>query len=184
MGVEPRSMGSSVISFGKSEPPPLAAELDGHAHLSSSNPWSPWARHDAARGGPRSGTGTLYMENKMEKKQIGSWLIEFDRAATKTAYAAIEGDSCKCQSCRNFYEAIPQFPVEVRQFFDEFGVDLTEPVEIYDLCEFKDGLLLYGGWYHIVGNYLDGDNVTSPYTIVDGFQIWFTKSQRCSFRML
>jgi len=96
------------------------------------------------------------------QKQIGNWLIEFDREATENAYANItHGITCDCQPCLNYDKACSVFPVTVRDFFDELGVDLLKPAELMNFTVEND-IANTGGWYHIVGNYLDGDDVWQP----------------------
>ena len=125
----------------------------------------------------------------MIKRQIAGWLIEFNKDATEKAYAALPLDmGCTCNTCRNYSAAIPGCPDEVRTFFEELGVDLAKPAEVYDLgFEINPGLC--GGFYHIVGNYLSGNDVLQPVTkdqcpkkevedfkIADGYQVGFTQN--------
>ena len=120
----------------------------------------------------------------MIQKQIGNWLIEFDREATENAYANItHGITCDCQLCQNYDKACSAFPAAVRNFSDELGVDISKPAELMDFT-FENNIANMGGWYHIVGNYLDGDEPIAPkqshrkttemFTAADGFQIGFT----------
>lgn len=123
----------------------------------------------------------------MIQKQIGNWLIEFDREATEIAYTNVtHGITCDCQPCQNYDKACSAFPVSVRNFFDELGIDISKPAELMNFT-IENNVANMGGWYHIVGNYLDGDDVWQPvapkhshqkttvmFTITDGFQIGFT----------
>ena len=125
----------------------------------------------------------------MMQKQIAGWLIEYDKAATEAAYAALPLDiGCTCHTCRNFSAYIPTLPNEVRDFFAEFGIDPAKPSEVYENT-FEDGKVLYGGFYNLVGNYLSGDDAWQPvsknhehqkttefYKIADGSEIGFTKN--------
>jgi len=119
----------------------------------------------------------------LEKKQIGNWLIEFDKRHTKNEYALyIGGVGCDCQSCQNYQKAILSFPIEVHRFFEELGIDISKPPQVYEI-DFKNGIVNMGGWYHIVGNILDGIDCSQPvgieppplFTISDGFDIGFTR---------
>jgi len=124
----------------------------------------------------------------MIKKQIANWIIEFDKETTKSTYAAMPLEmSCNCNICRNFSTAISMIPKEVCVFFEELGIEPAKPSEIYENI-FENDYVLYGGFYHIVGNYLSGDdiwqpisensknqNTTSFFKIIDGFQIGFTR---------
>ena len=93
---------------------------------------------------------------------------------------------CTCEICRNFIKAAPNFPSEIFEFMAKLGVDVKKPAEVYE-CEYKVGKVLYGDWYHIVGNYLSGADVWQPvsknhaqsdpvkmFCIADDFKIGFT----------
>lgn len=58
-------------------------------------------------------------------------------------------------------KAAPSLPDEVFHFFEELGIDILKPSEVYENY-YKDGQVFYGGFYHIVGNYLSGDDVWQP----------------------
>jgi len=124
----------------------------------------------------------------MIQRQIAGWLIEYDKTATEAAYSALPPDiGCTCHTCRNYSAYIPELPSAVRDFFAEFGIDPAKPPETYETI-FEDGKVLYGGFYHLVGNYLSGDDawqpvsknhehqkVTAFYKIADDFEIGFTE---------
>ncbi|MDR1822154.1 MAG: hypothetical protein LBQ91_06940 [Oscillospiraceae bacterium] len=124
----------------------------------------------------------------MEQRQIGGWLIEFDPEQTRSAYYVRPFDlGCTCHTCRNFAKAVEGFPPEVSAFFSSLGAEIAKPSEIYE-CEYKDEIVLYGGFYHITGNYLSGDDIWQPaakdmsrqnttemFKLSDGFEIGFTK---------
>ena len=123
----------------------------------------------------------------MTTKTIAGWQIEFDKAETQAAYAKLPNDiGCSCHTCRNFKKAAPSLPVTVFSFFEELGIDLLKPSEVYENY-YKDEQVFYGGFYHIVGNYLSGDDVWQPVTkdpshqkttemfhVADDFDIGFT----------
>lgn len=125
--------------------------------------------------------------NFLKKKQIGNWLIEFDYEATKNAYTNImQKTNCSCHTCRNYENAISAFPDEVHNFFNELGIDLSKPAEVYEFA-FENSIVHMGGWYHIIGNYLEGDDAwqtiapdhshqktTEMHALSDGFQVGFT----------
>jgi hypothetical protein len=87
-------------------------------------------------------------------------------------------------------------PEAVKEFFDSFGIDLSKPSEVYSFCAPENGCILYGGFYHFVGEYLSGDDAWQPmpkkrwfrkntvkyidppefYNISEGFDIGFTHS--------
>jgi len=123
----------------------------------------------------------------MTTKIVAGWQIEFDKEATRAAYAKLPNDiGCTCHTCRNFLKVAPTLPNAVFRFFGELGIDLLKPPEVYENY-YKDGQVFYGGFYHIVGNYLSGDDVWQPvaqdpshqvvtemYHVADDFDIGFT----------
>ena len=93
----------------------------------------------------------------MQHMKIGPWEIEYDREATRAAYAAMDSDGyCDCQGCRNYYANA--FPAEVQQFFDSLGVDPAKPSKLDGAIATGEDDYLYGGWYHIVGRYISGQD--------------------------
>jgi hypothetical protein len=114
----------------------------------------------------------------MIKRTIAGWTIEYDKEATQSAYKALPADTlcCDCQICRNFSKAVSNLPKTVFEFFEQFGVDVTKPIEIYDLFG-KNGRAFYGGWYHVVGNFLSGNDVLpiTWFEIDSDYEISFTR---------
>jgi len=83
-------------------------------------------------------------------------------------------------------KAAPSLLNAVFKFFEELGLDLLKPSEVYENGD-HDGKLHYGGFYHIVGSYLSGEDVWQPvaknlarqnsvkmFNVADGFDIGFT----------
>lgn len=97
----------------------------------------------------------------MENIIIGEWKIEYDKNKTIEAYnkcaTIIEG--CDCQSCQNYYKASNYFTNEVKAFFENFGIDIKKPIEIYDNNVLKNGKILYGGFYYIFGKVIKGKDI-------------------------
>jgi len=114
----------------------------------------------------------------MIQKQFADQLIEYDKVATELAYSALPLEiGCSCNICRNFSAAISYIPSDVHIFLREIGIDPAKPASISDIgFEVNPGWCM--GFYHIVGNYLEGDDYGHPveHKIADGFQIGFTRS--------
>jgi len=125
----------------------------------------------------------------MEQKTIAGWTIEYNKEATQTAYAELPNDTlgCNCKTCCNFMKATPTVSKTILAFFEQFGIELLKPAEIYENYS-ENGRVFYGGWYHIVGNYLTGDDVWQPvnkdpnhkhiapmFQVDDEFKVGFTK---------
>jgi hypothetical protein len=97
----------------------------------------------------------------MEKIIVGEWEIEYDKTQTEEAYRKkVEG--CDCISCRNFYQATQSVSNEIKTFFADFGIDMAKPAEIFDVSTYKNGKILYLGFYHIIGSITKGRDVWEP----------------------
>ncbi|MCL2046892.1 MAG: hypothetical protein FWG88_10975 [Oscillospiraceae bacterium] len=96
----------------------------------------------------------------MEQICIGQWEIEFDRNKTIEYYKDIDTleFGCTCRTCVNYCIAVKDFPNEVTRFFDSLGLDLIKPTEVYG-CMYENGKVEYGGFYHLVGSYISGEDI-------------------------
>ena len=97
-----------------------------------------------------------------ERVRFGRWEVEVDRDKTIEAYSRIgvgSPESCGCLHCRNFASArIEAYPPQVREIFNKLGIDPAREAEIYYNGPLKNGLHLYGGWFHFVGRTFHGDD--------------------------
>lgn len=83
--------------------------------------------------------------------------IEKNREFYRSAETLTEG--CNCDGCRNYEKAVKLFPESVKEFFEKLGVDPEKPAEVYVNCSEENGKkLFYGGFYHLCGIVVDGDN--------------------------
>ena len=84
--------------------------------------------------------------------------IDIDVEKTRTFYKDADAVSkgCSCGGCRNYEKAVDVLPDEVTHFFNELGVDMKKVCEVYVNCGNPDGTLLYGGFYHLCGELLEG----------------------------
>jgi hypothetical protein len=130
----------------------------------------------------------------MENSIIGKWEIEYDKIGTMEAYnkcgSIIQG--CYCDGCQNYYIASHFCANEIKIFFEKMGIDITKPIDTNAWGIYKNGKILYGGFYYIVGKILKGDNCfvenkdTNLYTqknmykINDDLEIGFTFSKSLS----
>ena len=78
----------------------------------------------------------------------------YSRESTKTAR-----ENCRCAGCQNFDRAILQAPEGVLSFLKDLGIDPQKPCEVFGLAGVPDekGGYLYGGWYHVVGRLIKGE---------------------------
>ena len=88
---------------------------------------------------------------------IGECKIEIDENATLAFYAEHgELNSCGCSGCRNFREAVSTLPPAVHEFFKSCGIDDLRLITEIIPYVMQDGLLLYGGFFHVVGRMSGG----------------------------
>jgi hypothetical protein len=123
----------------------------------------------------------------MKSRQIGRWNVEVDESRTKDFYSNYHEISrdCSCQGCRNYVSSCTQYSEEVKQFFQWFGIDATKEAEVYVCAKNDDGTILYGGFYHVVGTLISGEDYwhqdgkensyAEPYKLNDNFSYGFTK---------
>jgi len=123
----------------------------------------------------------------MEFMKLGRWNIEVDKIRTKEFYSNHHEitEYCDCQDCRNYVSVCNKYSQEVKQFFKCFGIDPIKEAEVYVCARNSDGSLLYGGFYHVVGNLINGEdfwirtdktsNYAEPYKLNNEFSYGFTE---------
>ncbi|MBR3356999.1 MAG: hypothetical protein IKG46_04140 [Solobacterium sp.] len=91
--------------------------------------------------------------------RFGNITVDADVEQTRLFYenASLITDSCRCADCRNFEAAADQLPFTVKRFFADLGVDLKKICECYTLSTGPDGWVCYGGFCHICGILLKGN---------------------------
>ena len=65
---------------------------------------------------------------------------------------------CNCDSCLNFRLAI-NFLSQVKKFFASLGIDIYTVCECYINGIDKNKKILYGGFYHFCGHFLEHENM-------------------------
>ena len=122
--------------------------------------------------------------------EIGKYKLDIDVEKTREFYKTKKTYTyfCDCAGCRNFYAAIETFPQEVKDFFDRLGVDPKKGAEHYVVKAEDDGkTAMYGGWYHLCGRIMNGENCWKPvgegqlifdddmmYSVADGWLVGFS----------
>ena len=80
---------------------------------------------------------------------------DIDAEKTRAAYQHMftVDAKCSCTGCRNYAKAIkPALGTDGMKLFRDMGIDdPAEATEVYVNCCMKNGLLLYGGFYHLFG---------------------------------
>ena len=61
---------------------------------------------------------------------LQNWIFDVDVNKTASIYEKGVLDHCTCGYCRNFYEAVDVAYPDLRQFLNEFGVNLEAPEEL------------------------------------------------------
>ncbi|UUC44558.1 hypothetical protein [Flavobacterium cerinum] len=132
----------------------------------------------------------------METVKYKDWEFEVDRELTIKTYknVTISGaESCICDDCKNYIlYRDTVFPEEIKQLFNDLGIDLKKEVEIVSYETLPNGFQRIGGWFHFKGKLLNGNNCYIPipdgygFTIymtkvVDDFSIGFTKANALTF---
>lgn len=94
----------------------------------------------------------------MEKRTIGCWTLAVDTVQTASFYEQHHQitEDCACIHCANYVNACLQFPPGTAQFFASLGIDSHKEGELMYLTKQDDGSHLYSGFYHLVGQLLEG----------------------------
>lgn len=56
------------------------------------------------------------------------WKFCFDKNKTVKYYKDYS-DLCQCESCKNFYKNAKLIPNDIKNFVEQFGADITKPIE-------------------------------------------------------
>lgn len=88
---------------------------------------------------------------------LGSVSLDVDVKRTKEYYQTAPGLLCSCPGCRNFDRAAEHLPARVSAFFHSLGIDPRKPAEVYVNYTEDNGMLRYGGFYHLCGAMLRGE---------------------------
>ncbi len=94
------------------------------------------------------------------KVRFGPYSLDIDIQKTRSFYQKANrlSDGCSCPGCRNFEKATEILPDEIKSFFASLGIDSKKPAEAYVNTVNDDGLVLYGGFYHLCGRLLSGES--------------------------
>lgn len=96
----------------------------------------------------------------MVAEQIGEWFIEFDIIKTKLYYDRASL-GCQCLYCENYRENCKSLTAEEVYLFDRFGIDPIKGSEFMEFGKAENGLTIYSGTYHFVGNIISGPNFSA-----------------------
>lgn len=82
------------------------------------------------------------------------WKVHFDKAATALYYENYT-DLCQCASCRNFYQNTDRVSADIRNFIEQFGADVTKPIEQESVIANKEQRLVEYTLYYAVNGTID-----------------------------
>ncbi|MDN4593025.1 hypothetical protein [Polycladomyces subterraneus] len=122
----------------------------------------------------------------MKEIRIKDWLLKVDVEQTERIYSQLctFAESCGCLYCRNYTEVAKRFSIELLAFFQSLGIDPTKCAgEIMEFGKLENEMHHYGGWYHFVGEIVDGPDCMVPpenwnkinLIKIDSFTMGFTK---------
>ncbi len=94
------------------------------------------------------------------KCRFGIYQLDLDVEKTIEVYKKLDyvSQGCSCLNCKNFESATDHVSSEIKSFFDQIGVDIKKPAEIYVNFSDEEGITHYGGFYHICGKILKGES--------------------------
>lgn len=96
-------------------------------------------------------------------KQIKSygWDFDVDIEKTRSYYERLDG-LCDCAMCRNFYSNQQLILKELREFLEQFGIDVAKPIEQWSTIADKGNNIVDNTLYYPVKGYAKS---------TDGFEI-------------
>lgn len=92
--------------------------------------------------------------------KVGQYKLDIDIVKTEHFYknADVVSKFCSCDGCLNFEKAVSTLPAAVISFFTNLGIDMQKVCECYVNDTEDNGVLVYGGFYHVCGTLLDGES--------------------------
>ncbi|CEG21329.1 hypothetical protein BN1080_00236 [Planococcus massiliensis] len=94
----------------------------------------------------------------MKTVEIGLWTVNIDPEKTREFYKTHHPitEDCRCRYCENYSLAAASFPEHVRMHFDRLGIDPQKEGEVFVGDDDGKDMLLYMGFYHAVGELVEG----------------------------
>lgn len=85
----------------------------------------------------------------MAKIEHGEWEFNVDIKSTAQYYKDYDG-LCSCPMCRNFYLNAQNLQHDVRNFLEQFGIDVAKPIEQWSVAANKQENLVDNVLYYAV----------------------------------
>lgn len=88
------------------------------------------------------------------------YILDIDVERTAAFYRTLPPmtEGCNCDDCRNYQQAVGHLHEKTLAFFSALGIDIAKPTEVYVNDASSEGILYYGGFYHLCGRILQGDS--------------------------
>ncbi len=95
---------------------------------------------------------------------LGEYVLEVNVEENKNyyKYERYVSAGCECDGCQNYETAVEKLSQEVSNLFNQLGLDIRKPAEVY-VNYSENNILCYGGFYHICGMITKGE---SPWEVV------------------
>ncbi|WP_315121991.1 hypothetical protein [uncultured Clostridium sp.] len=95
---------------------------------------------------------------------IGEYILDINVEENQNYYRneRYVSEGCQCDGCQNYELAVERVSPEISKLFNQLGIDIKKPAEVYVNCSHND-ILYYGGFYHMCGRIIKGE---SPWQIV------------------
>lgn len=109
--------------------------------------------------------------------KIGRYLLDINIDENKKYYDKQKNISkdCKCDACENYEVNISNLSQKVKDFFDEIGLQIEKPREVYT-CYSENNILTYDGFYHVSGKIIkieESSNTDDDISIDYNYKISF-----------
>lgn len=99
----------------------------------------------------------------MKEIQLLGYTILVDKELNQALYKELpllsNKEHCGCLDCSNYVRSCEALDEQVKDFFDQFGVDPRKEGEIWHVYESEDGVHYYDGFYHFVGEIVGIDQL-------------------------
>jgi hypothetical protein len=95
----------------------------------------------------------------MKRIRLLNWSLEVDVGKTKEFYKE-DIEICHCLYCENYMETIKYVDPLIIEVLMMLGINPSKPSHLSEFGEMENGLRLYIGSYHIVGNLIEGKYCT------------------------
>lgn len=110
----------------------------------------------------------------MKTVKIGPWTVKLDTEKTRDFYKKHHRitEDCSCHHCENYSLAVDSFPEQMQTHFERLGIDPQKEGEVFVGEDDGKDMLLYMGFYHVVGELVEGPK--QAVAEEDGLRFYFS----------